>query len=173
MLLLALFILVFLAVGGFIVFLLDGVLGKEDFASELNVADEVAAIIKEKKLERGILYDLGSGHGRFAAKIAKGLPNMKVWGIDDNGFRIALSKARSLFVKNIKFKKENIFSANLSSANIVYIYLPQELMQDLQTKLQKELKPGVIIITNKVNFPSWQPIKIFNQLFIKSKGSCF
>jgi hypothetical protein len=78
-------------------------------------------------------------------------------------------KKRSLFSANVNFKTGNIFSADVSSADIVYLYLPQELMANLEIKLQKELKPGSLIISNSVSFRNWQPSFKQDKLFIYVK----
>lgn len=141
----------------YVVFMSDSAIGHLDFISNRTVANRVIDIIKSKHLENGSFYDLGSAKGVFAARIAKTLPKLSVCGIDDSGFRIFCSNISAKFFKNLKFKKQDIFNADVSTANVVYLYLPQELMPALQTKLQKELKPGSLVISNSVSFSSWIP----------------
>jgi len=167
MLLLSVFLA--LVVVGMTVFLLDSFFGGLDFASNLAIASHTVSIIKNRKLENGRFYDLGSARGGFALIIAKALPNMRVTGIDCSWVRDWIAKARSVFYKNLDFKKDDIFEAELTSADVVYIYLPQELMNDLEIKLKKELKPGAIVVSNKVNFPNWQPAEKVDKLFVYVK----
>ena len=162
----AILVFLFICSSLFAYFLIDSFFGGLDFTTRPLVVSEVVKIIKQRHLESGRFYDLGSARGNFAIKIAKALPNLQVYGIDDNWFRIGFAKARGIFLKNLNFTIQDIFKANVSLANILYIYLPQELMPNLQSKLQKELKNGAIVITNRVSFPSWQPIEKVNQLFI-------
>ena len=157
---------IFLAIGVFFVLSVDSLLGKLDFTSDRRAVKAVAAILKDRK---GDFYDLGSARGGFAVKIAKALPQARVWGVDDNTFRTACAKIRSSFVPNANFIKADIFTTDISRANAAYIYLPQDLMPALQNKLQKELPSGAIAITNKVSFPNWQPIRTINQLYIYAK----
>lgn len=145
-----------------LLFLFDGFFGGVDFTSSSLVVKQVIKIIEQENLENGNFYDLGSCRGGFAINMAESLPNFKVTGIDDSLFRTLLAKSRSVFLNNISFKKENIFNANISSANVIYLYLPQELMPDLQSKLQKELKSGSLVISASVSFPSWQPTKVYD-----------
>ena len=161
--------LLFLSIAGFFLFLTDGFFGGLDFPTGDEEIGQVSGMIQRKRLESGILYDLGSARGNFAAKIAKANPKLTVYGIDDSWFRIFPSRVRALFLKNLTFKKENIFAADLSEADIIYIYLPQELMASLETSLQKELKPGAIIITNRVSFPAWRESEKNGQLFLYAK----
>lgn len=154
---------------GVLLFLFDGFFGGLDFTSNRKTLLEVISVLKKKRLESGSLIDLGSGKGGFALKLARGLPQIKILGIDDNNFRIKYSKARAIFLNNIEFLKEDIFKTNVSKAHAVYIYLPKELMPELEAKLKAELKPGAVVLTNKVSFPNWQPTEKINNLFIYVK----
>ena len=60
---------------------------------------------------------------------------------------------------DVDFQQKNIFDVSLSDADIVYIYLWYDLLPPLEKKLQKELKPGAIVIANTSNFPTWKPIQ--------------
>ena len=66
-------------------------------------------------------------------------------------------KAKILKEK-IYFQRKNLFEVDLNLADIVYIYLPNNLMTPLETKIKKELKPGKMVITNTTRFPNLKPI---------------
>lgn len=149
--------IIFLGVLGFLLFLFDGFFGKLDFASGRQVSKQVVGIICRRNLRTANFVDLGSGWGGFVLKIARVLPGMRVCGIDDNSLRVFWARFRAAFYKNLSFKKENIFDTDVSSADVIYVYLPQELMPTLEVKLQKELKHGSLVISNSVSFPSWLP----------------
>ena len=158
----ALVILCLLFLVGGLIFLFDAAFGGLDFASSQMAADAVAKIIRDRYLEKENFYDLGSCRGKFAIKLAKILPGLQIIGIDNSPLRVFSSKLKSIFLKNITFAYGNIFHTDVSLANIVYLYLPQELMPDLQAKLQKELKRGALVISNSVSFPNWQASSIVN-----------
>lgn len=162
--------LLFLAIGSFFVFLTDATFGGLDFRTEQGTIDEVIKLIKLKGLENSNFYDLGSCRGGLAISISKALPKIKVIGIDNSRFRVLLSNTKAIFLKNLTFKKENIFNSDISAANIIFLYLPQELMSALETKLQKELKHGGLVISNRVSFPTWQADEKVNQLSIYVKN---
>jgi SAM-dependent methyltransferase len=153
---------------GVLVFLFDSAVGGQDFASDSATERKVVSLIVEGNLSGGKFYDLGSAHGGFDIKIAGALPLLQVVGLDNDPFRIFFSRARSLFFKNLKFVKADIFKTDLSDAAMIYVYLPQEIMPKLENKLN-ELKPGVIVVTNKVNFPNWKPVKKIDKLFVYVK----
>lgn len=143
------------------VYLFDAAFGGIDFVSNSAVALRVAQILKQRHVETGNFYDLGSCRGSFALKIGKMFPKLSVLGLDDSRYRTFFAKIRAKFLKNVKFSREDIFKSDVSPANVVYLYLPQELMPDLQNKLQKELTPGSLVVSHSVSFPAWQPVESF------------
>ncbi len=155
-------VLIFFVTVVLLIYALDSAFGGEDFTTSQLAVEKIAEILKVRHLENGYFYDLGSCRGKFAVKLAKELPNLNILGVDSSWFRIMFSKAASVFLRNLIFKKGNIFHEDISSADVVFLYLPKELMPDLQIKLQKELKPHALAITNRVSFPSWQPLEIYD-----------
>lgn len=150
---------------GVLILLSNTVFGGLDFASDSAAAVKVISLIKERHLGAARFYDLGSAWGSFDIKIARALPHMEVIGIDNDRLRIFFSRIRSPFFTNLKFRTGDIFNADLSSAGIIYIYLPQEIMPRLENKL-RGLKSGAIVVTNKVNFPGLRPVQKLDKIFI-------
>lgn len=151
-----------------LIFLLDVIFGKLDYASNAAAVRGVIGYLTSRRTG-GNFMDLGSAWGGFAVKVAKVFPQMQVLGIDDSVIRVGWAKTRSAFLKNASFKRYDIFAADVSSVDAVYIYLPRELMPGLEKKLQKELKPGAVVIANRVSFPSWPPVQTIQQLSIYVK----
>ena len=154
--------LFFLAVFTLVIFFFDSSFGGSDFVSRQGVVDALNGVIRREKLENGTFYDLGSCRGSFAKNMAKAFPTLTVRGIDNSRIRTVCAKAKGIFLKNLVFTKGDIFTANVSLADIVYLYLPQELMPALQEKLQKELKSGAVVISASVSLPSWQPSQVYD-----------
>ncbi len=146
---------------GYLVVLSDSAIGRLDLSSNYRAVGKVAGIIKDRHLENGNFYDLGSAKGKFSSKIAKAFPGLLVYGIDNSRFRVFYSKLTGKFLKNLKFTKGDIFAADVSTADVVYLYLPKELMPELELKFQRELKPGAIVISNSVGFVSRAPTQTF------------
>jgi hypothetical protein len=110
-----------------------------------------------------VFYDLGSGDGRLVFFINK---NYRAKSI---GVEIALpfyifSKFRQWLnkSKNINFKYKNVFSENLSDADVVYIF-PQsaeKLTGKIIAKFNNELKSGARIITYAFPIKDWVAQKV-------------
>lgn len=160
------FILIFLIITGlfsfcflWFIFLIDIILRGHDLPTSRRATKALFKIISEYETARNF-YDLGCGHGALACRIKRKFPTLLVYAIDNNSLRIFFAKIRAfLFRQNINFLRKDIFEVNLSEADIIYTYLWYDIMPSLEKKLQKELKPGAIVITNTSNFPNWKPIK--------------
>lgn len=144
---------------GYYTILADSLLGGYDFATSHLAIQKVVEILKSR---RGNFYDLGSARGDFLFQLIKQAPHLNYYGLDNSLFRTSVAKLKAwVFATNATFLCKDIFNVDLSDANTVYVYLPQDLMPDLETKLLKELKSGSFAITNRVSFPSWQPAQIY------------
>jgi hypothetical protein len=102
-----------------------------------------------------VVIDLGSGDGRMLihaacqGAIAKGWeinPLLVLWT------RLAVHRYR--VGKRVKVHLQNYHKANLSDATIVFIYNFAPHVPKLERKLQKDLRPGTIVISYKFTFPT-------------------
>ncbi len=119
---------------------------------------KLAGVGKGKKF-----YELGSGDGRVVLEAAKLGANAT--GIEQSWLRVLYSKYKAHNLKSTgkaNFYHGNVFNRNYSDADFVYIYLLIPGVRKLETKLQTELKPGAIVITQTFHFANWQPFKKIN-----------
>ncbi len=116
-------------------------------------------MIKLARIKKGDkAADLGSGDGRVVLALAK-------TGATAHGYEInpvLVWQARRKIAKagvsdraTIYFK--NYWLIDLSSYDLITVYGTTYIMKKLETKLQKELKPGARVISNYFKFPHWQP----------------
>lgn len=120
----------------------------------------IRKILKVANLQKGdIFYELGSGDGRVVTEAAKMGANS--FGIEQSLIRILYSrfKAFRLNLHNTHFIHGDIFKENLSSANLVFIFLLPKGILKLEPKLKRELKKGSIVITQTFHFKNWKPYK--------------
>jgi hypothetical protein len=142
--------------------MLDHIFGGEDFITSKNAIRKIGEIIAASQNQGGIFYDLGSCRGYFVFGILKICPNLQITGIDNSRLRTWLARLRSNFhAGSPTFKKANIFDTDISKADFIYTYLPRDLVPALTAKLKKDLKPGAMVITYRINFPGWQPHQVF------------
>jgi ribosomal protein L11 methylase PrmA len=107
-----------------------------------------------------VVYDLGCGDGRIAVSAAK--LGARAVGIDIDPERIAESKDTALaagVTDRVTFRQADLFTANISEATVVTLYLLRSLNLKLRPKLWKELKPGTRIVSQTFDMDDWKPEK--------------
>lgn len=105
--------------------------------------------------DNDVVYDLGSGDGRFLFQAYQKNPHAYYIGIEKKPLPFFLARLKIILKKNkdkninqkIQFYRKDLLSINLSSASIIYCYLSPFLLQKLENKFLKELKTGTKIIS--------------------------
>jgi SAM-dependent methyltransferase len=106
-----------------------------------------------------VLYDLGCGDGRIVITAARKFGCRGV-GIDIDPQRIKESRenAEKAGVSNkVKFKEENLFTADISEATVVSLYLLSEVNLRLRPRLFQELAPGTRVVSHEFSMGRWEP----------------
>ncbi len=107
-------------------------------------------------------YDLGCGDARLVCAAARAGANAQgleisflpyLWGL----WRVFRQK------KSSKISFKDFWNTNLSDADVVYFFLMPRALKKLQTKLEKELKPGAKVISYTWPLPDWPEAKIDEQ----------
>jgi len=122
--------------------------------------DVVDAMLKMAKVTANdVVYDLGSGDGRILIAAAKtyGARGVGI-DIDPERVREATANARSNNVGDkVTFRQEDLFTADISPATVVTLYLSPTVNWRLAGKLMKELKPGTRIVSHAFDLGEWKP----------------
>ena len=122
--------------------------------------DVVDAMLKLAKVtSNDVVYDLGSGDGRILIAAAKtyGARGVGI-DIDPERVREATAYARSSGVADkVTFRNEDLFTADISPATVVTLYLSPTVNSRLAGKLMKELKPGTRIVSHAFDLGDWKP----------------
>jgi SAM-dependent methyltransferase len=129
--------------------------------------DVVAKMLEMAKVKKGdIVYDLGCGDGRIVVAAAK--KGAKATGYDINPERVKEAKAhikKNKVEKSAEIFEEDIFTLDLSKANVITLYLLPELNVKLIPQLEK-LKPGSRIVSHSFDMAGVKPdreVKIASQ----------
>jgi len=100
------------------------------------------------------VYELGSGEA-IALMVAVEEFGAKGVGVEIEPFRFALSslsiRRRGLGGK-VKLVRGNMFDVDLSSADVVYVYLVTKALTRLAPKFKKELRKGTRVVSYKYKF---------------------
>lgn len=116
----------------------------------------IRRILQEIDFKEGaVVYDLGCGDGRFLRELAK-KRNIKAVGYEYFFLAYFFARILNLFSRQkIKVYYQNFFKADLSGADYVFCYLIGDEMKKLEEKLQRELKPGAVVVSNTFSFKNW------------------
>jgi SAM-dependent methyltransferase len=113
------------------------------------------SMIRLARIKKGmIVYDLGSGNGKLLFLAAEKGAVAK--GLEINPFLVLYSNFRTFFspYRNlIHTYWKNFWTADMSDADVVLIYLLPWRMETLERMLITKLKKGTCIVSNSFIFP--------------------
>ena len=107
------------------------------------------------------VYDLGCGSGWFIIEAARRRA-------ESVGFELSLpaylvSKVRSWFTRgpgSARILFRSFWKADLSDADLIYVFLTPRVMLKLRAKLEKECRPGTRILCHAFPVPDRKAIRI-------------
>ena len=115
-----------------------------------------------------IFYDLGAGDGRVLIMAAKEFGAQAV-GIEVGPVQCVVGWLRIWLSGNrqrVRIRCGNFFHADVSKADVVFVYLTSKQTSNLQEKLARELKPGARVVSIAADFPDWYPSSIDREMLI-------
>ena len=130
-----------------------------------DVVEKMLELAKVKKDD--LVYDLGCGDGRIVVTAAKKYGCKAVgYDIDPKRVKESLENVKNNKVGHLaKIKQEDIFTLDLSKANVITLYLLPALNVKLIPQLEK-LKPGSRIVSHNFRMSGVKPDKVVR---LKSK----
>jgi SAM-dependent methyltransferase len=108
-----------------------------------------------------VVYDLGSGDGRIVILAAQKYGARGV-GVEIDPKLVAISRgnARAALVDSlVTFVEGDLFTADISAASVVTLFLSNSVNRDLEPKLRGELRPGTRIVSHQFPIGRWAPDK--------------
>jgi len=124
-----------------------------------EVVDKMLELAEVKKDD--VVYDLGCGDGRIPVTAAKKF-GCKAMGFDIDPERVKDSKEnveKNKVGELVTIEKKDIFTLDLSKANVVTLYLLPTLNVKLIPQLEK-LKPGSRIVSHDFDMKGVKPKKV-------------
>ena len=114
-----------------------------------------------KRGDRLTFVDLGSGDGRLVFQAARQNMFAKSIGYEINPVLHAFASARRvvqapMYWNKTSFAMRDLFKVPLQNCDIVTVYGLQPIMKDLGKKLQAELRPGSLVVSNVFQIPGWR-----------------
>lgn len=145
-----------------IVFVPTLVTGSSPVPTSGKVRDTIIQVLPERLpgSSGGVIYDLGSGWGGMAFALAKKYPDHQVMGLEVSPLPWCVARLHLLVHPhhNLKFQIADYNRRNLSDASLVLCYLLPEPMLKLRPKLEAELVPGALVVSNTFAFREWHAL---------------
>ncbi len=123
----------------------------------------VERMLKIAGLKEGeTLYDLGCGDGRIIITAATEFgANAVGVELDEGRYRKTLGKIQELKLENkVKLIHGNLLKVDLSSADVVTLYLLTSANEKVKPNLEKQLREGTRVVSHDFEIPGWRPIRI-------------
>jgi precorrin-6B methylase 2 len=114
------------------------------------------------------LYDLGAGDGRVLVIAAKEFGAQAV-GIEVGPVQCAaawLNARVNGIGHRVRVTRGDFFKADLSRAEVVFIYATSRQAGRLEGQLEAQLRPGARVVTIAFDFPNWEPADFDNRELI-------
>jgi len=113
---------------------------------------------------REVLFDLGAGDGRTVIMAAKDFGARAV-GVELR--EDLVKKALSTVYENglqdrVTIVNGDMFNVDLTSADVIFLYLTTSANEKVKPKLETELKPGVRVVSHDYEIVGWKPVKVEN-----------
>lgn len=109
------------------------------------------------------VVDLGSGDGRIVIAAARAHAGIRGWGVDLDEKLVLESNAAAQaqgLAERIRFVRGDVFDADLSQADVIFIWLWPEIMRMLRPKILAEARPGTRVITGIWALGNWRPDRV-------------
>jgi predicted RNA methylase len=120
-------------------------------------------ILSELK-PREVFFDLGAGDGRTVVMAAKDFGARAV-GVELR--EDLVKKALSTVYENglqdrVTIVNGDMFNVDLTSADVIFLYLTTSANEKVKPKLESELKRGVRVVSHDYEIIGWKPAKVEN-----------
>ena len=164
------FVLLFLAIFGvfLLFFIITDFIGAPFAPSSLRT---IRSMVRLAKLKPGmVVYDLGSGDGRLLFLAAK--KGVTAVGFEINPLLVLITLNRVFFshlrimevshtstevshTSGVRVRWQNFWKADISDADVVFVYLLPSHVRTLEDLFRRKLKTGTRIVTHSLILPSF------------------
>jgi predicted RNA methylase len=123
----------------------------------------IERMLKLAELKAGeVMFDMGAGDGRTVIMAAK---NFGARGVGIELREDLAKKALSGIYENglsdrVTIVNGDMFTVNLTSADVVFLYLTTSANEKIRHKMETDLKKGVRVVSHDYEIIGWKPEKI-------------
>lgn len=123
----------------------------------------VEKMLEAARLKSGeTLFDLGCGDGRILFSAARNF-GARAFGVELSPTLVKRTRsaveAQGL-QEQIKVLEGDMLQVDVSSANVVALYLMTDANERIRPKLERELKPGARVVSLEFQIRGWKPARV-------------
>lgn len=128
------------------------------YLSNKQTVQALADLLAERGTSR--FLDLGAGLGSTTVPLADTLPESRFTGYENAPLTWLAGRLLSIGRPNIDWRWEDMWKARLGDYDVVYAFLSPAPMARLWEKVQAEMKPGSVFISNSFPVPGATPDRV-------------
>lgn len=137
------------------------------YLSNKQTVQALAELLAERGDSR--FLDLGAGLGSTTVPLADALPDSHFTGYENAPLTWLLGLLLSVGRPNIRWRWDDLWQADLGDYDVVYAFLSPAPMPRLWDKVQAEMKPGSLFISNSFPVPGVTPARVIEVDCIPSR----
>ena len=130
------------------------------YLSNKQTVAALAQLLAERGPQR--FLDLGAGVGSTTVPLADNLPDSHFTGVENAPLTWLVGRFFSLGRPNIAWRWDDLWQARLGDYDVVYAFLSPVPMAELWTKVQAEMAPGSLFISNSFPVPGVTPTRVID-----------
>ena len=128
-------------------------------ATTIQLAN-VSRAVQGRHVAHPTLVDIGSGDGRIVIQAARS--GFVAHGVELNRWLVYYSRWsawRAGTRGQATFARQDLWKSDMSKYNNVVIFGVEQMMSQLESKLEKELVEGSVVVACRFKFPTWKPVE--------------
>lgn len=128
------------------------------YLSNQKTVGALAELLAERGPSR--VLDLGAGIGSTTVPLADNFPDSHFTGVENAPLTWLVGRVFSLGRPNISWRWEDMWQVKLNDYDVVYAFLSPVPMPRLWEKIQAEMPPGSLLISNSFPVPGAVPSQV-------------
>lgn len=128
------------------------------YFSNTATANALAELLEKHQGKRFI--DLGAGIGSVLRPLSKARPQTLLTGVENAPGPWLLGYLRTVGLRNCNWRWGDLRRTNLADYDVVYAFLSPAPMSELWAKVQREMHPDSLFVSNSFAVPGVEPSEI-------------
>lgn len=117
--------------------------------------------------------DLGSGDGRIVIALSQAGAIVTGYELDEKLVELSRKNIEETIPNGLSYPtilQKDFWEEDLGQYDIITVYPMPDIMEALEKKLQRELRPGARVLLNYYPFPNWEKTAEKDHIFLYRKS---